>query len=214
MDNKKKKIYYGVLSGITIVLCLSFSIFLKVRERRLTKEAIETIGVVEEVTIGNGIVTQMPKEGDHKDTQKLKESQEKVEDIEDVESREVGMNVEEYENARVALQKELKESRPEFVGVTPQIEESFLKNDIDTFWEALGIYIISTFGSQKGQVVEFINMVDMGDNINCMMKIADSEGEQLFLLGSYNASFQYYEFVMTPDIYTFDDSLETGEGGL
>ena len=206
MNDKKKKICYGILAGLTVVLCLSLSIFFKVRERRFIKEAIiedkEVISITPTIE-----VTKIPKA-----TPKVEGIQENIE--EGGENREVRMNAEEYENERLALQKELEESRPEFLGITLQIEEGFLRNDLDVFWEALGIYIVSTFGSQKGKVVEFINMIDQGDRVNCTMKVADSEGEQLFLLGSYNITSKYYEFTIAPDVYTYDDTIETGEGGL
>jgi len=203
MEIKNKKLFYGILTGAVIISCLAFNIFLHYRDKRVGEQE----QYIENVSDPDSDQEDIEAENENEKSEKTEENNEETNE------REVQKN-EKYEDTKQEIESYISSNTPELAGNTKEIEKQFLRNDGDTFWHELGIYLFEYFGDHAVKEIEFLEMVAEENKVNCAMGIKDTSEEQIFVMGTYNIAEQYYEFTMIPDTFTYDATEDVGEGGL
>ena len=204
MSERNKKVVYGILAAVLIVASIAFSFLLNARDKKTIDEMrspVTTPSALPALTPG---ITSMPTIVPTKLPSREVTPEE----------RSVGQPKVQYEEEKKEVEERIDINKPKFTNITEEIRTQFLANDIDNFWHEFGLYIVATLGSQSVSEVTFFEQKTKDDVINCPMEIKDPSGDQLFVMGVYNTTYKYYEFYLTTDVYTYDTSPETGEGGL
>jgi hypothetical protein len=202
----KKTLITGIVMIVFAVLAIGSRWFVKAREGKVPIDS-EVVRDDDAVIFSPTPIT--------KDNEYLtKEVQSEDTDTKEQSNLKVGMDDEAYGEEQDAIDIIIEHTRPEFIGITEEIGSEFLRNDQEQFWRYLGLHVFANFGTHQEVKIEFLRLIESDAVASCVMELTLADGSLQYILGSYDKEHDYYEFRQVADIYSYDDSVDSEEGGL